>query len=309
MRTPASAAGAENARRETTRRPSVLPSFAAVPAFVVALAALPAGVLGQAPATAPVYETVIEPRRDPALPREDLTASASVITADRTPAQRRDLAQAPVRAARGQRHPLWQLRLAVDAVAARLVAQPGGGLCRRCAPGQRLDRQRSIWGWSAASVSQRIEVYRGQSPLAFGSSAMGGVVSITSEAPDRSGLQLESGAGSFATRHGGATAALVGRAGSLVARLNLFRSQADFPYHSDNGTLLDPADDQDLRRQNNDLDQLDAAVRGAVHLAAGRQLAAVAVRPAPRAGAARPGHRSVIPGPASPAPPGRERQL
>ena len=42
-------------------------------------------------------------------------------------------------------------------------------------------------GLVPSTITQRIEVYRGQSPLPFGSSAMGGVVSITSETPAVSG--------------------------------------------------------------------------------------------------------------------------
>ena len=71
---------------------------------------------------------------------------------------------------------------------------------------------------------------------------MGGVVSLTSEAPAASGVAAaHRGWARSRTRHGrrrgGAGAAA---AAALVARLDLFRSRADFPYRSDNRTLFDP---------------------------------------------------------------------
>src|SRR6185295_18339823 len=75
-----------------------------------------------------------------------------------------------------------------------------------------------------------------------------------------------------ATRLGGGEAAWVHARGSVVARAALFDSRADFPYRSDNRTLFDPADDRTLRRQNNQLAQLDAAVRAALALSGPREL-------------------------------------
>ena len=220
---------------------------------------------------APEYETVIRPGRDPAVPKEDLTASASVITADRTPRSGetlpRLLSELPGAAVTryGSYGSLSTLSLRgspPNQVAVYVDGVPLAGALTGTVD----------LGLVPSTSTQRIEVYRGQSPLPFGSSAMGGIVSITSETPAVSGVQLETGGGSFQTRHAGGSAALVRPGGSLVARLNLFRSQADFPYHSDNGTLFDPRDDQTLRRQNNDLEQIDGSLRGTLAAGSGRQL-------------------------------------
>ena len=275
MRSP-SAPDAENVRGRTTRRSCLLSS-----AWATVVLAWGAQALAQAPVEAPVvaapesdapeYETVIRPGRDPAVPKEDLTASASVITADRTPRSGetlpRLLSELPGAAVTryGSYGSLSTLSLRgspPNQVAVYVDGVPLAGALTGTVD----------LGLVPSTSTQRIEVYRGQSPLPFGSSAMGGIVSITSETPAVSGVQLETGGGSFQTRHAGGSAALVRPGGSLVARLNLFRSQADFPYHSDNGTLFDPRDDQTLRRQNNDLEQIDGSLRGTLAAGSGRQL-------------------------------------
>jgi vitamin B12 transporter len=219
----------------------------------------------------PAYETVVRPERDASVPKEDLTASASVITADRTPRSGetlpRLLSELPGAAVtrHGSHGSLSTLSLRGSPPNQVAVYVDGVPLAGALAGTVDL-------GLVPTSITQRIEVYRGQSPLPFGSSAMGGIVSITSETPGSSGIALETGGGSFETRQAGGSVALVRPGGSLVARLNLFRSRADFPYRSDNGTLFDPRDDQTLRRQNNDLDQLDGSLRGTLAIAGGRQL-------------------------------------
>ena len=54
---------------------------------------------------------------------------------------------------------------------------------------------------------ERVEVYRGTSPLAFGESALGGVVSIVTRTPAANRVTAQAGVGSFGTshrrRHGG----------------------------------------------------------------------------------------------------------
>ncbi|HEY0706930.1 MAG TPA: TonB-dependent receptor, partial [Polyangia bacterium] len=123
----------------------------------------------------------------------------------------------------------------------------------------------------------RVEVYRGSSPLAFGTSAIGGVVSLTGEAPEASAVSAHTGVGSFATRLGGGELAYVGERLTVVASASGFATDADFPYRSDNRTLFDPSDDRTLRRQNNQLAQIDAAVRAGFRLPGRRQLSLAVV--------------------------------
>jgi iron complex outermembrane receptor protein len=120
----------------------------------------------------------------------------------------------------------------------------------------------------------RVEVYRGMSPISFGASGLGGVVSLSTEVPRSSGLAAEVGGGSFATRFAGAQASWAGQRLRLSLGAHYLGSAGDFPYPSDNGTSFDRSDDRVLRRQNNGLSQGDLLVRAAVPLGGRRQLAA-----------------------------------
>jgi iron complex outermembrane receptor protein len=218
---------------------------------------------------APTYETVVTA---PQAAREDDTASASVITSDRTPRSAESLPQLlselpGVTVTRyGSSGSLATLSLRGSSPNQVAVYMDGVPLDSALTGAVDL-------GMVPLSAVSRIEVYRGTSPLGFGSSAMGGVVALTSETPARSGAGLHSGAGSFATRFGGAELASVGQRLSVVARAALFRTQADFPYDSDNGTLFDPSDDRRLRRENNQLAQIDASLRATLSLGGRRSLA------------------------------------
>ena len=277
------AAGAENARGRTNLR-SRLPSSArtmgvlAWSALAWWVSARPA--LAQPPPEPPVveapeapdYETVVRPERDGSVPKQDVTASASVITADRTPRSGetlpRLLSELPGAAVtrygsygslatlslRGS--PPNQVAVYVDGVplAGALTGSggPGAGAQLASPSGSRSTGDRAPcpsaarpWAGSCRSPPRRRR---------------------------RRASSCETGGGSFQTRHAGGSVALVRPGGSVVARLTLFRSRADFPYHSDNGTLFDPRDDQTLRRQNNDLEQIDGSLRAALAAGGGRQL-------------------------------------
>ena len=99
---------------------------------------------------------------------------------------------------------------------------------------------------------ERVEVYRGTSPLAFAESALGGVVSIVTRTPAANRVTAQAGVGSFGTTYGDATA------GGRVGRLRLYfgahglASRGDYAFVNDNNTALNPNDDFVDRRQNND---------------------------------------------------------
>src|SRR6185295_17078010 len=63
---------------------------------------------------------------------------------------------------------------------------------------------------------ERAEVYRGTSPLAFGQSALGGIVAITTQTPGDGSLKLRSGMGSFGVRFADLTG------GGKLGRLRLY---------------------------------------------------------------------------------------
>jgi iron complex outermembrane receptor protein len=119
---------------------------------------------------------------------------------------------------------------------------------------------------------ERVEVYRGQAPLGFGESAMGGIISITTRTPGTPRLAARAGVGSFGARFGDASAG--GRLGRLRLYLGVhgLTSVGDFPYANDNGTPLNPADDSLTARTNNDVAQVDGTLRAVLDLPGRRTL-------------------------------------
>lgn len=98
----------------------------------------------------------------------------------------------------------------------------------------------------------RIETYRGVSPLSVSASSLAGVVNLISRDPtDEPTFSLLAGGGSFGTRK--ASAAGSARAGDLagIVSATYLGSEGDFPFEDDNGTLSNPNDDEIVDRQNN----------------------------------------------------------
>jgi iron complex outermembrane receptor protein len=119
---------------------------------------------------------------------------------------------------------------------------------------------------------ERVEVYRGSSPLEFGESALGGIISITTRTPGVTRAAARTGVGSFGTMFGDVTGG--GRAGRLrfYAGVHGISAQGDFPYLNDNGTAFNTTDDMTMPRRNNDMQQLDGVLRAGVALAGRRSL-------------------------------------
>ena len=98
----------------------------------------------------------------------------------------------------------------------------------------------------------RVEIYRGTSPLAFSSSALAGVVNlVTREPTDTPQFSLLAGGGSFGTRKAVATVSDKSGAWSGLLTTTYLGSQGNFPFHDDNGTPLNPSDDETTDRKNN----------------------------------------------------------
>ena len=148
-------------------------------AFVLALLAAAAPA---APGAAGGETVVTAQPQSPATPREDQASAASVVLPDDSPTAYDDLAAlmrevpgvnvvrtgsigaASTITLRGSNSD--QVRVFVDGVPVNIVA--GGGVDVSTLP---------------IGDVESVEVYRGSSPLAFGESAMGGVVSITTRTP------------------------------------------------------------------------------------------------------------------------------
>jgi iron complex outermembrane receptor protein len=236
-------------------------------------------VVVPAPAPAPVSvdrvsndETVVKARSQPAsAPRADQSAAASVVAPEDSQRAYDDLASLLVEipgvnvvrtGSIGKANTITlrganpdQVRVYVDGVPMNVAA--GGGVDMSTLP---------------IGDVERVEVYRGSSPLEFGESALGGIISITTRTPGIRRAGARTGAGSFGTMFGDVSGG--GRAGRLrlYAGVHGMSAQGDFPYLNDNGTAFNTADDVMMPRQNNDVQQADGVVRAALTLAGRRML-------------------------------------
>jgi vitamin B12 transporter len=220
------------------------------------------------------YETVVlAPRPESQVPREDTAAAASVVSSDRTPRAAETVPQllselAGVSVTRmggmGSTATLSlrgstsnQVLVYVDGVPYNTVT--GGGVDLGAIP---------------LGDVERLEVYRGMSPIAFGASAIGGVVSVATAVPESTQAKLDVGTGSFGTYFGGARGALRLGRWRLYAGVHLLGSQGDFSYVDTTNTNYGTGDDVATHRLNNDLRQVDSTAKAIVDLDPERQLTA-----------------------------------
>ena len=108
---------------------------------------------------------------------------------------------------------------------------------------------------------ERIEVYRGHVPAAFGVSGMGAVINIVTVAPKRAESSLLVGLGDYgeyraALRHG---APLLG--GDFLFTSEFSGSDGDFSYFNDNGTPYNSNDDYEATRLNNGWEGRNALIK------------------------------------------------
>ena len=115
---------------------------------------------------------------------------------------------------------------------------------------------------------ERVEIYRGSTPISFGESALGGVVSISTRTPETTQVSARAGAGSFQTTFADVTAGgAVGR-WRLYVGLHALRAIGDFPY----APAIIPGAAAAGDRASNDLMQLDGVARAVVTLGGRREL-------------------------------------
>jgi len=260
---------------------------------LVALVWLPAVARGQAPvvgpatapATAPAepapalhpYETVVTAPELPArAPREDQAAAATTILPADSPRARDDLAD---------------LLVEVPGV---IVTRSGslGSIATLSLRGSNPDEVRvyldgvplNLAEGGAVDIStlplgdvERVEIYRGSTPLAFPESALGGIVSITTRTPGTPRASARAGAGSWATMFADASGG--GRLGRfrLYAGAHGLTSGGTFGFANDAGTPLNPGDDTSALRLNNDVRQADGVLRAVLVLPGRRTLGLGAV--------------------------------
>jgi outer membrane cobalamin receptor len=124
-----------------------------------------------------------------------------------------------------------------------------------------------------AGAVERIEVYRGASPLALGSATPGGAIQLVTLAA-RERLDARFVRGSFDTWEGRATAGIVRGPVRGMIHAGYQGSDGDFRYHDDNGTPLMTGDDEISTRVNNRFDAASALATLAVAPARGVSLTA-----------------------------------
>ena len=98
---------------------------------------------------------------------------------------------------------------------------------------------------------ERVEIYRGLAPTLFSTSAIGGVVSITSRKAQRRELNLTAGYGSLNTYRASVWYAEPHEKWGLTLGGDMMSSQGDFLFVNDQGTAFDPTDDTREHRANN----------------------------------------------------------
>lgn len=104
---------------------------------------------------------------------------------------------------------------------------------------------------------ERIELYRGSSPILFGSSAIGGVLSLTTKSPRKRQLSASAGVGSWWAREAQLRFEHPGRNWDLFLGADYTGWEGAFPFVNDGGTRFDPTDDVTQERKNNQYDQLN----------------------------------------------------
>lgn len=99
---------------------------------------------------------------------------------------------------------------------------------------------------------ERIEVFRGNTPVRFGDSALGGVVNIVTRGPSEKPLvKTSAGIGSFGTHFEGIFTSQKKDMWNNAASAVFQGSGGNFKYLNDNGTPFNAADDMMVRRENN----------------------------------------------------------
>ena len=221
-----------------------------------------------------VYETVVvsAPTLDEA-PRGDRAASASVITQNRTPRAAESVPQLLSEQAGTAVTRLGGMgstaTVSLRGSTANQVLVYVDGVPFNTASGGGVDL-----GAIPLGDVERIEIYRGMSPIGFGASAIGGVVSITTAVPRDNRVELESGGGSFGTYYGGGRASWNSGRWHVYSGAHLLTTDGDFPYVDTQGTTLNSADDQATRRRNNDLHQVDGTAKAVLDLTGDRRVTA-----------------------------------
>ncbi len=122
--------------------------------------------------------------------------------------------------------------------------------------------------WGVSDLSElpiagieRVEVFRGMSPVEFGASPIGGVIHLVTRPPEEPSVSANVTAGSYETWRTGLSAST--RVGPVAGALSVSRlsSLGNYEYLNRNGTLENEGDDAVVPRRNNHVEQTNALLR------------------------------------------------
>lgn len=109
---------------------------------------------------------------------------------------------------------------------------------------------------------ERIEVYRGSTPVGFSTAGIGGVVNLVTKKPSLVPLtQASASYGSFETRKMVASHSQQVGGFDLLAHIAYLGSKGDFSYVDDRGTETNPLDDREQDRQSNWFDSTEGLLK------------------------------------------------
>jgi iron complex outermembrane receptor protein len=116
----------------------------------------------------------------------------------------------------------------------------------------------------------RIEVYRGYGPFDLSGSSIGGVVNLVTRTPgERSRGHVTASYGSLSTMRLGGSYSYSGRAWDFLGLGTFTTTEGNYTFLDDNGTPYNQADDADVERLNNGLDEVEGLLKATGPLAGG----------------------------------------
>ncbi len=122
------------------------------------------------------------------------------------------------------------------------------------------------------SLIERIDLYRGFTPLTYASGGGASLVNVVTRAPEDAEVGGAVGFGSFGTARANVHLASPSGGGTLGAFLAWRRTDGDYDFADNNGTPENPFDDRVRTRENNDTQSVDASATWNRPLASGRRL-------------------------------------
>ncbi|MFH1007560.1 MAG: TonB-dependent receptor [Candidatus Latescibacterota bacterium] len=105
---------------------------------------------------------------------------------------------------------------------------------------------------------ERVEVYKGATPVELGGEAIGGAINIVTQSPDRRRVGIGAFGGTFGTAKANWILSEKKEKLGLLFAMDYVRSDNNFRFLDDNGTRYNQEDDTWMQRRNNDFQGFNA---------------------------------------------------